>query len=466
MSVYNFIPKKNGSSMYIQLKQALINDINAGIFANMEKLPSRRMLSDRLGISTTTINNAYQVLVDEGYAMTIDRSGFYVKSNDIRSDDYNDISWESEKNYIYNFSYNDCDISNLNVNFLKSIEKNIIDNNKTTLFTHGNKRGEPSFRLALSKYLLKHRLIDVPISDIFLGSGMVYLLTVITMILGSNKVYGFENPTDYKMYVWLKNLGLDIRLVDIDIDGEFSINELDRLGIDVMFVMPENQLPTGHYMNKKMRRELAQWCSGKTSDKYIIEIATDGNLQYNNSRENTIYTISDRKNVIYVESFEYTISTNTKMSFMLLPEGLIDSAIKKLEAYSPLITILEQLAYKDIINKSLLSKLINRNNKTMLEKRDFLIASLNASKLGGKINFHNKDTGMNFLGCLNSTYSGIELTKFALQHDVKIFDMSKFLNKPNNKIRDNCFVFGYAGLSTLEIEKAVQNLERAWINMI
>lgn len=466
MSVYNFVPKKNGSSIYVQLKQALVNDINLGIFENMEKLPSRRTLSNRLGVSTTTVNNAYQALVDEGYAMTIDRSGFYVKSNDIQSSDYNDVTWEHEQNYVYNFSYNDCDISNLNDTFLKSIEKNIIDNDKKALFRHGNKRGEVEFRAAISRHLLKHRLIDAPICDIFLGAGMAYLITVITMILGTNKVYGFENPTDYKIYVWIKNLGLNIKLVDIDINGEFSVDELDRLGIDVMFVMPENQLPTGQYMSKKMRRELTQWCSGKTSEKYVVEIATDGNLQYDINKESPIYTISDRNNVIYMESLEYTVSPNTKTSFMLLPKGLINSAIKKLEAYSPLVTIPEQLAYKEIINKGLLSRLIKRNNNTMLEKRDFLIKSLKLSKLNGKINIYNKETGMNFLGHLNSTCSGIELSKIALQHDVKIFDMSKFLLKPNNIITQNSFVFGYAGLSIPEIEKAVKNLEKAWIGKI
>ena len=52
-----------------------------------------------------------------------------------------------------------------------------------------------------------------------------------------------------------KNLGLDIRLVDIDLDNGFKCDKLDELGIDVMFVMPENQLPTGHCMSKKSSAE-------------------------------------------------------------------------------------------------------------------------------------------------------------------------------------------------------------------
>ena len=84
MSIYSFIKKNNGIPLYVQVKQAFINDINTGKLENMQKLPSRRNLAKDLNLSTTTINNAYQALVDEGYVITIDRSGFYVKSNDIQ----------------------------------------------------------------------------------------------------------------------------------------------------------------------------------------------------------------------------------------------------------------------------------------------------------------------------------------------------------------------------------------------
>ena len=63
----------------MQVKQAFINDINTGKLENMQKLPSRRNLAKDLNLSTTTINNAYQALVDEGYVITIDRSGFLCK---------------------------------------------------------------------------------------------------------------------------------------------------------------------------------------------------------------------------------------------------------------------------------------------------------------------------------------------------------------------------------------------------
>ena len=121
MSIYSFIKKNNGIPLYVQVKQAFINDINTGKLENMQKLPSRRNLAKDLNLSTTTINNAYQALVDEGYVITIDRSGFYVKSNDIQYGEYDDVPWESNTDYTYNFSYNNCEISNLDDTYSKML---------------------------------------------------------------------------------------------------------------------------------------------------------------------------------------------------------------------------------------------------------------------------------------------------------------------------------------------------------
>ena len=81
MSIYTFVPQSNGVPLYYQLKRHIASEIRAGKYENMQKLPSRRSLASALGLSTTTINNAYQALVDEGYAVTIDRSGLFIPSS-------------------------------------------------------------------------------------------------------------------------------------------------------------------------------------------------------------------------------------------------------------------------------------------------------------------------------------------------------------------------------------------------
>ena len=53
-------------------------DIERGKLKKGEKLPSKRSLAEHLGISLITVENAYQMLKDEGYIEPRERSGYYV----------------------------------------------------------------------------------------------------------------------------------------------------------------------------------------------------------------------------------------------------------------------------------------------------------------------------------------------------------------------------------------------------
>ena len=54
--------------VYLQIYRQFRDDIIGGIYAYGEKLPSKRLLSEELGVSTVTVEHAYALLCDEGYA--------------------------------------------------------------------------------------------------------------------------------------------------------------------------------------------------------------------------------------------------------------------------------------------------------------------------------------------------------------------------------------------------------------
>ena len=61
-----------------------------------EKLPSKRVLAEHLGVSIITVQNAYAQLIAEGYIYSIEKKGFFVtelkfpqKENSKTNDDGN-----------------------------------------------------------------------------------------------------------------------------------------------------------------------------------------------------------------------------------------------------------------------------------------------------------------------------------------------------------------------------------------
>ena len=68
------IDKSSGVSAYMQLYDQLRRDIARGSVSN---LPSKRLLAGELGVSLITVEHAYALLVDEGYAEARERSGYF-----------------------------------------------------------------------------------------------------------------------------------------------------------------------------------------------------------------------------------------------------------------------------------------------------------------------------------------------------------------------------------------------------
>ena len=59
---------KGSGPAYLQLYKQIRDDIISGVFSYNSRLPSKRMLAGESGVSTITIEHAYSLLCDEGYA--------------------------------------------------------------------------------------------------------------------------------------------------------------------------------------------------------------------------------------------------------------------------------------------------------------------------------------------------------------------------------------------------------------
>ncbi|MFQ7713408.1 MAG: GntR family transcriptional regulator [Agathobacter rectalis] len=58
---------KTDGPLYKCLYECIKNDISQGKLSSGEKMPSKRTLAKNLGVSTITVENAYDQLIGEGY---------------------------------------------------------------------------------------------------------------------------------------------------------------------------------------------------------------------------------------------------------------------------------------------------------------------------------------------------------------------------------------------------------------
>ena len=76
MLTYQF--NKSDIPLYEQVYECIKADIISGALTPGDKLPSKRTFAHNNGISTITIQNAYDQLISEGYIYTIPKKGYYV----------------------------------------------------------------------------------------------------------------------------------------------------------------------------------------------------------------------------------------------------------------------------------------------------------------------------------------------------------------------------------------------------
>ena len=70
--------ERNGPSLNIQIRRAIIRAIEIGLLRSGDRMPSSRQLASLLGIARNTVTSAYHVLSDEGVLVSRQRIGIFI----------------------------------------------------------------------------------------------------------------------------------------------------------------------------------------------------------------------------------------------------------------------------------------------------------------------------------------------------------------------------------------------------
>lgn len=87
------IQRKNGIPLYIQVKERILANIQAGIYQPGDKLPTEREFSLQIGISRNTVSQAYRELENEGVISSRQGRGTFVRDteDDVRAGNRRDL---------------------------------------------------------------------------------------------------------------------------------------------------------------------------------------------------------------------------------------------------------------------------------------------------------------------------------------------------------------------------------------
>ena len=335
--------------LYLQLRTDIVNSTyNFG-----DRLPSKRILAEETGTSVITVEHAYEILCDEGYAEAKPRSGYFAA---YKKDSFVPVGNFEENPATENNFYNHEDYEFPFSVFAKTIRRVLSDYNSRLLIKSPNE-GAIELRAALARYLARSKGMKVSPSQIVIGSGAEYLYGLIAQFLGSDKTYAVEDPSYEKIHQVYQANGAKCEFLKMGRDGILS-SHLQKSAADVLHVTPVRSYPSGVTASASKRNEYIQWAikGGKT----IIEDDFDSEFTLLPKNEDTLFSLESKNSVIYVNTFTKTIAPSMRIGYIVLPENLVGKFLEKMGFYSCTVPVFEQYVLAEFINNGDFERHINR----------------------------------------------------------------------------------------------------------
>ncbi len=430
-----------GKPMYEQLYQYIADSIKTGVFAENERMPSKKSLASHLKISVNTVETAYSILVQEGYLKAVPRSGHYVNKAEthIGAPVQAEGEMERERRPRVDFRINAVDVASFPYATWVKLSKEIMYSNPE-LLNAGEPRGDYELRESIAKYLAAFRGVRCSARQIIVGAGTEYLLMLLTEIIGKNKVYAVEDPGYSKTERIIKNAGNEIKYTGLDEKG-IRVDELEASGAEIVYVTPSHQFPSGITMPIDRRAELIAWAG--RGERYIIE--DDYNSEFNFSIKPipAMQGLSGGGRVIYLSTFSRVLAPSIRVAYMVLPPELLKVYEREFHGYSSTVPRFEQHTLNAFIAGGYLARHLNRVKNIYRKRRDRLVRALNGlAKISGD------KTGLHILA---KTPFADEIIKEAANRDMRLYCLDDYFFAEHKKT--NTLIIGYAGVSDSDIDE-------------
>lgn len=346
-----YLSPTSTASLQAQIREMLVSAILDGHIPGGDALPSCRRLATQLGVARNTVVIAYQQLVDQGYLIARERSGYYVNQDILvgratESSPIKDIAtaapdWTRrlklrpslQRNivkprdwqkypcpFIYGqfdaalfpiADWRECAREALSVTAIRDWARDRVDSDDPLLIEQLHTR------------VLPRRGVWATPEEILVTVGAqqaLYLLA--NLLIDDDSTVGIEDPG----YPDARNI-FDIRtsrVIGLPVD-ELGLTIDPRLdGCDCIYVTPSHQFPTTVTMPLARRHELLR----RAADCNFVIIEDDYENETNFVGDPTpaLKSLNENDRVIYVGSLSKTLAPGLRLGYMVGPVPLIREA--------------------------------------------------------------------------------------------------------------------------------------------
>jgi GntR family transcriptional regulator/MocR family aminotransferase len=458
------LDSENDKPLYIQLANYIKQEILSGRIKPTEKLPSKRNLSNYLGLSLNTIQSAYEQLCAEGYVESKPRKGLFVTTFDnnliINQRGLGKLESKTKKvqvNIKIDFNSGKVDLEHFPFAIWRKLTIQSLYEDQGELFYNGNPQGEELLREQIAAHLYASRGVRCSAEQIIIGAGTQVLIGLLCMLIGKEHFYALENPGFHRTRITLQDLGVHTIPMPLDEDG-INIIQLNNSDANVVYVTPSHQFPYGMIMPISRRMDLIKWAEEKNG--YIIEDDYDGEYRYKGKPIPSLQGLSTKERVVYIGTFSKSLIPSIRISYMVLPSPLMKKYLKHFTIYKQTVSRIHQETLYRFMKEGFWQSHLNKMRTLYRKKHSTLMFAIN-NYLGQNVTIIGEKSGLHIVLEVKNNMEEDELISSALNVGVKVYPLSIYYNGATGSVGSR-ILLGFGGLTETEINTGIKLLKEAW----
>lgn len=444
--------------IYQRFKQAIMqNQLQAG-----ERVPSARSLASELGVARATVDNAYGLLMAEGFLQSRAQAGTRVSLSLPALAPLPERIPEPPR-----FTVNpmlpasrpfplELGLPALDA-FPRAIWSRIvarqIRHTRVEDLGHAPLNGEAVLRHEVAAYLQLSRGFSCRPEQVFICAGYAAILD---LVMGS-----LMRPQDG---VWLEDPGYPVTQAFFRAAGATPIGiPVDAEGMDIGYaighfpqakfavVTPAHQSPMGVSLSLSRRMALLDWAANHQS--WIIEDDYDSEFRYQGQPLPSLKSLDTQGRVIYAGTFSKVMFPALRLGYVVVPENLVDSVSDYCHLRACASPRLMQTSVAEFIAQGHFYRHLKRMRQLYVERRAFLTHALVARFSSALLWVNPQAGGIQLCANLASEYDDAAIARHARSQGLAIQALSDWQVETREKgspFRPNGLLMGFPNIATQE----------------
>ena len=344
------------TTLQAQLRRMLVDAILEGQIPAGSALPSCRKMAQTLNVARNTVALAYQDLVEEGFLVARQRSGYFVAPDVLSgrapgtparagytgaketpsgvdwsdrfrvhpTGQHNIVKPRNWQDYPYPFIYGQVDPGQFPIAAWRDCSRQALGRGAVKewsrdLFTDD----DPHLIEQIRTRLLPRRGVRVDNDEILVTVGAQQALYLIaSLLIDAGTHVGIEDPG----YVDARNIfslrGAAVRPLAIDREGVAVDERLAQC--DYVYVTPSHQFPTTATMSLARRRALLQ--AAEANDIVLVEDDYESEINHQGTPSPALKSLDRQGRVIFVASLSKSLAPGLRLGYMVGPAPFIREA--------------------------------------------------------------------------------------------------------------------------------------------